>query len=133
MSLERYLPSFRTDAEAEMQDTGKALRPTGGKVYDPDTQSEVGATADLFTSKAKAQTRNLTAREAEVGGRTSTSVRIELHLPADTAPLTVGDLWEWTAVHPMSLSVVGQRLRVIGPVAGTLKTAARYEVEEVVS
>lgn len=127
----------RAAAESLMLDTGKALRPTGGYVYDPDANNGEGgdvlATTDLFTSKGKAQTRNLVAREAEVGGRTAVSVRTELHLPADTEPLQVDDLWEWTAVHDLSLAVVGQRLRVLGPVTGSLKTARRYEVEQVVS
>ena len=131
------LPQLRREAEALMVDAGKALRPTGGYVYDPNanggTGGDVLATDELFTSRCKVQTRNVMARESEVGGRTSTTVRMEIHLPADTAPLTVGDLWEFTAVSPLSLATIGQQVRVIAPVAGTFKTAARYEVEEVVS
>lgn len=123
----------RRAAEALMLDEGKALRPTGGTTYDPVTQTEVEAADELFISRCKTQARNLQARDSEVGGRTSTSVRTELHLPADSPALKPGDLWEFTAAHPLSLTRVGQRVRVAGPVAGTLKTAARYEVEEVVS
>lgn len=130
------LPVLRAEAEALMLDTGKALRPTG-TTYDPAADGGNGATVttydDLFASKCKVNTRNLVAREAEVGGRTSTSIRMELHLPAGSDPLRENDVWEFTAVHPLSLTTVGQRLRVVGPVAGTLKTAARYEVEAVVS
>lgn len=131
MSATSALRRARVAAEKLMLDTGKALRPTGD--YEYVDGEEVLAPSELFTTVCKVQTRNLVAREAEVGGRTSTTVRTELHLPADSDPLTAGDLWEITAVHPMSLSVVGQRLRVLAPVAGTLKTARRYEVEEVVS
>ena len=117
-----------------MLDTGKALRPTGGTTYDSEQQADVAAYADLFgPTRCKIQTRNIQAGESEVGGRTAITVRTELHLPADTAPLAVGDVWEITAAHALSLSTVGQRLRVIAPVAGTFKTARRYEVEEVVS
>lgn len=124
----------RRAAESLMLDMGKALRPTGGTTYDPVTQTEVEATGELFGPvRCKVQARNLQPRESEVGGRTSVSVRTELHLPADSPPLRVGDLWEFVSVHPLSLAVVGQRLRVLAPVAGTLKTAARYEVEEVLS
>lgn len=125
------IPELRAHAESLMLDHGIALRPTGG--YEYVGGEEVLATTDLFESTCKIQTRNLVARETEVGARTSISVRTELHLPADTAPLAVGDLWEFTAVHDLSLSTVGQRVRIVGPVAGTLKTAARYEVEEVLT
>ena len=134
---EAELRQDRAEAEALMLDTGKALRPTGTTTYDPAADGGNGAdvqvTVDLFTSRCKVQTRNVQARQSEVGGRTSTSVTTELHLPADSAPLLVGDLFEFTTVHPLSLSRVGQRVRVLGPVAGTLKTAARYEVEEIVA
>lgn len=114
-----------------MLDSGTALRPTGG--WTVVNGVEVPATAPLLSSRCKVQTRAIQARESEVGGRTAVEVRTELHLPADTAPLAVGDVWEFTAVHALSLSVVGQRLRVTAPVAGTLKTARRYQVEEAVT
>lgn len=135
MSLDQYLPQSRGDAERLMLDTGKALRPIGGgMVYDKILQRDVEPTEGLFGPvRCKVQTRNVQARESEVGGRTSTAIRLELHLPADSPAMEVGDLWEFTAAHPLSLTRVGQRVRVVGPVAGTLKTAARYEVEEVLS
>jgi hypothetical protein len=133
VSFESVTISGRRAAEALMIDTGTAKRPTGGLVYDPEADTEVEAIEDLFTSACKVQTRDLVAREGEVGGRTSVSVRTELHLPASTDALVVGDVFELTAVHALSLGVVGQRLRVVGPVAGSLKTARRYEVEEAVS
>lgn len=114
-----------------MLDAGTALRPNGGWVIVDGV--EVQATDTLFVSRCKVQTSAVMARESEVGGRTAVEVRTELHLPASSAPLAVGDLWEFATVHPLSLQVVGQRLRVTAPVAGTLKTARRYSVEEVVS
>ena len=125
------LPEMRAQAESLMLDTGKALRPTGG--YEYVDGEDVLATDDLFTSRCKIQTRTIQARESEVGGRTAVTVRTELHLPADTPPMVAGDLWEFTAVDPLSLATVGQRVRVLAPVAGTLKTARRYEVEQVVA
>lgn len=114
-----------------MLDTGTARRLTGGwTVVDG---VEVRAAADLFTSPCKIQTRQIQPRESEVGGRTAVEVSTELHLPADTAPLEVGDLWELTAVNFLSLAVVGTRYRVTAPVDGTFKTARRYAVERVVS
>lgn len=130
------IPEMRLLAESLMVDAGKALRPTGEwEMLDIGLEDdvEVEVTVPLFESRCKVQTRQVQARESEVGGRTAVEVRTELHLPADTAPLAVGDLWEFVTVHPLSLQVVGQRLRVTSPVAGTLKTARRYSVEEVVS
>ena len=115
-----------------MLDTGKALHPTGG--YTVVDGVEVPATTPMFDSTpCKVQTSGVQALDSEVGGRTVVEVRTVLHLPASSAPLAVGDLWEFTAVHALSLQTVGQRLRVTSPVAGTLKTARRYSVEEVVS
>jgi len=133
VSIHSALSAGRRAAESLMLDYGRALRLTGEKVYDHDEQEYVDKETPLFTSAAKIQTRALATRVEEVGARTATTVRTELHLPADTPPLSVGDVWEVTAAHPMSLAVVGQRLRITAPVAGTLKTARRYEVEEVVS
>ena len=66
-----------------MTDTGTMRRPTGRTTQDANTGRETQAFSDLFTSKAKIQTRNLVAQVAEVGGRDAVSVRVELHLPID--------------------------------------------------
>lgn len=131
MSAESAIYAGRQAAEATFLDTGTALHPTGDYVLVGGV--DVEATVTLFASPCKIQTRQVQARESDVGGRTAVEVRTELHVPADTAPLAVGDLWEIVTAHPLSLSVVGQRLRITAPVAGTFKTARRYEVEEVVA
>lgn len=132
-SILAELPFLREQAESLMLDAGKALRPVTPEQWVLVGSVETLATADLFASRCKVQTPAAQPSESEVGGRTAVEVRTELHLPASTAPLAVGDVWEFTAVHPLSLAIVGQRLRVTAPVAGTLKTARRYSVEEVVS
>lgn len=117
-----------------MTDTGTMRRPTGNTTQDPDTGSTVPEYADLFTSKAKIQTRNLQAREEEVGGRTATTVRVELHLPVDAPAVQRGDVWEVTAVGALSdMQLLGRRFTVIAPVGKSFATARRLEVEEVVS
>ena len=123
------LPALRQHAESLMLDAGSASRPTGGHAYNSGSQSEGQAATPLFSSPCKIQARNLVAREAEVGGRTATSVRLELHLPADTDPLQTGDLWTIDTAHELSLAVEDAVYRVLAPVDGTLKTARRYEVE----
>jgi hypothetical protein len=117
-----------------MLDTGTMRRATGSTTQDPDSGSTVPEFADLFTSKAKIQTRNLQAREAEVGGRTATSVRVELHLPISAPAVEVGDVWEVTRVHALSdRQLLGRKFRVIAPVGKSFATARRLEVEEVVA
>ena len=128
------LPYLRAEAEALMLDRGTASRPTGaGKVYNPTSGNDEEATDTLFSSKCKIQSRNLVSREVEVGERTSVSVRTELHLPASSAPLTVGDLFTVTRPHALSTVAVGTVFRVTGPVGKSLATARRYEVVQEVS
>lgn len=113
-----------------MLDAGTAYRPTGGYEYvDGEETHPVNL---LFSARCKIQER-AGPGTSEVGGRTAVTVRTELHLPVATQPLAVGDRWEVTAAVDGSLSHVGQTWRVEGPVAGTLKTARRYEVIEVVT
>ena len=95
MSATSVTLAGRRAAESLMLDYGEALRPTGGwTVVDG---VEVQATEMLFHSACKIQTRQVQARESEVGGRTAVEVRMELHLPAHTEPLAVGDLFEIVA------------------------------------
>lgn len=130
---EADVAEFRAEAEALMLDTGKALRPTGGRTYDPGTQTEGDAFTDLDSGPCKIQDRGLVATQAEVGERTSVSARLSLHRPVASTALRVGDVWEMTAASSMSLSSVGDRFRVVGIAPGTIKTARRYEVEVVLS
>lgn len=90
MSNESAVMAGRAAAESQMLDTGTALRPTGG--WTVVNGVEVQATTTVFASRCKVQTRAIQAQESQVGGRTAVEVRTELHLPADTAPLKVGDL-----------------------------------------
>ena len=127
--ITRVLPDLRAQAESLMLDAGTASRPTGGYVYDPETQSEVEATEPLFASPCKIQSRTLVVRDEEVGGRTATVVRLELHLPADTAPLTTGDLFTVDTPHASSTVPAGRAFRVLAPHEKSLPTARRYDVE----
>jgi hypothetical protein len=115
-----------------MLDNGEALRPLANKWVVVDG-IEVPATEMLFWSRCKIQTRQVQAAESQVGGRTAVEVRMELHLPANTEPLAVGDLWEITYPHELSFAAEGDRYRVTAPVDGTLKTARRYQIERVAS
>src|SRR5690349_1700054 len=95
------LPGLRAEAEALMLDAGTAKRPTGSG-YDSGTQTDGPTYSTLFSSRCKIQARRLVAQTDEVGARTVTSVRLELHLPVDTDPLTEGDVWTVTTPHALS-------------------------------
>ena len=128
------LPDMRRQAESLMLDRGTMRRANGGTTQDPDSGTTVPTYDDLFTSNAKIQTRNLQARESEVGGRTSTSVRVELHLPVSAPAVETGDVWEVTRVNALSdVQLLGRKFRVIAPVGKSFATARRLEVEEIVS
>jgi hypothetical protein len=114
-----------------MVDAGTAKRPTGPPTYVDGVDTYTYT--DLFTSACKVQTSGLSASDAEVGGRTSVTVRTELHLPAATAPLTVGDLFVVTTPHSLSSVPADATYRVVAPVGKTFATARRYQVEEVVT
>lgn len=134
------LAEFRAEAEALMLDAGTAKRPTGGYAFDPSANggqgADVEATSDVLSAACKIKPPRTVSRENEVGGRTSVVIPGELHLPADPdhpeyADLAVGDIWEMTAVHALSLSQVGRRYRITSEADGTLVTACRYSVERV--
>lgn len=133
MSAASAILAGRRAAEALMLDAGTASRPTGETHYNPDLQQSVPTMDVLFPSRCKIQARDiLQAQEREVGGRTAVTVRLELHLPASTPPLMVGDIWDLTETHPLSTARLTQ-YRVLAPVGKTLATASRYEIEEIVS
>lgn len=106
--------------------------PSGATTQDPTTGSTTPAYLTRFTSKCKVQTRNLEARAEEVGGRTATTVTVELHLPIDAPAVSVGDVCEITAVGALSdMQLLGRKFRVVAPVAKSFATARRLDVEEV--
>ena len=131
-AIEGELPFLRAEAESLMTDAGTAKRPTGeGTVFQGGV--DVEDTDDLFSSPCKVQTSGLAVREVEVGGRSSTVTRTELHLPVSTDPLTAGDLFEITSVGSFSSVSVGRVFRVLGPVEKSWPTARRYDVEAIVT
>ena len=138
--LAAALPELRAHAESQMLDFGMAFEDLGS-VYDKDEQEHVPNRRVLFESRAKLQVRTMQPRAEEVGGRTATTIRMELHLPAapptgvDLAvyALQEGDLWCFTEVHPLSMTELGSVWKVLSPVGKTFATARRYEVERVVS
>lgn len=133
-AIQGELPFLRAQAESLMTDTCIIRRATGNTTPDPVTGSDVPEYADLFTSKCKVQARSLQALAAEAGGRTATTVRLELHLPLSAAAAQTYDVAEITAVGALSdVQLLGRKFTIAAPVAKSFATARRYEVEEVVS
>lgn len=132
--LDSTLTAARLRAESLMGDTGIMRRPTGRTTLDPVTDQESEIFEDVFTSRAKIQTRNLMSRVHEAGDRSVATVRVELHLPVTAPAVRTGDIWEHTQVGPLSDSqLVGRKFRVVAPAAKSFATARRFEVEEFVS
>ena len=127
------LPDMRMHAESLMFDTGEALRPFGEPTYNPATQQDEYERISLFTSKCKIQARSLAPGEHQVGERTAVTIRLELHLPTDTPPLTTGDEWRMRTVDGLSTVPVDRVYRVVAPVEKSLTTSRRYSIEEVVA
>ncbi len=109
-----------------MLDAGTAKRPAGTAYTGG---ADVTTYTTLFSSACKIQSGGLQAGSQEVGGRTSTIVSLELHLPASTAALTVGDEFEVTTPHALSTVPAGTVYRVVAPAEGSQKTARRYQIE----
>jgi hypothetical protein len=117
-----------------MTDTVAITYATGDTPIDETTGSETPVYATRFTSKCKIQTRALQARQEEVGGRTATTVTVELHLPVSAGAVEVGDVAEITAVGALSdTHLLGRKFRVVAPVAKSFATARRLDVEEIVA
>lgn len=116
-----------------MLDACTARRANGNEAQDEDAGTVVPLFDDLFDSPCKIQERGVIALNSEVGERTATTMRLELHLPATSDELAAGDIVEVTSIHPLSIATVGDKLRVSGPVGKTWATARRYEVTKVVS
>lgn len=127
------LASRQRRAARQMTDT-VAVTYANGTTFDEATGTTVPNYTTRFTSKCKVQTRSLVARDAEVGGRTATTVTVELHLPVDVPAVEVGDVCEITAVGALSdVQLLGRKFRVVAPVGKSFATARRLDVEEIVS
>lgn len=133
-AISAELPYLRAEAESLMTDTCTVRRDTGDTAQNPGTGTVEPVYTDLFSSPCKVQARSLVALDAEVGGRTATTVRLELHLPVASAAVKTGDVAEITAVGALSDStLVGREFMITAPVAKSFATARRYEVEEIVA
>jgi hypothetical protein len=134
-AIEAELTFLRAEAEARMVDTFDIKVETGKPAYDPVTKTTSPAYALLFTTFGRVKVGGgLAALEVEAGGRTSVSVRRELHIPVGAGAVPVGAVAFCTAVDETSdPTLLGARLRLSGPAPGSQTTARRLEVSEILT
>lgn len=136
-AIEAELPFLRSQAESRMVDTFEIRQPNpdGEYQFDEFLQRDVQDYDVLFTTPGRVKSSSgLVARESEVGGRASTSVRRELHIPVSSATVPVGAIAVPLSLHSTSdPSLAGAELRIAGSAPGSQTTARRLEISEVLT
>lgn len=126
------LDEGRRLAESLMLDTCDVHSPVSGAVFDEGTGLYSGGVgALLYSGKCKRVAAKRFEKQASSGGREYVDSRDELHLPMSAPRVTAGCLATLTAA-PLDPNAVGQKMYVSGPASGTLTTAQRLRVTEVV-
>lgn len=89
----------------------------------------------LFTTVGRVKVESgLSARDAQVGDRTSVSVVRTLHIPVDSDPVPALAVAVCTDVHETSdPTLLGAVLTLAGPAPGSQTTARRLQVSEVLT
>lgn len=131
MSLTDTLMGGREAAEALMVDactikrrSGQTSNPTTGDVTDT-------YAAAHYTGKCKVQSREVEVATPEAGEQTVNTLTLRVDVPMSATGITAGDVVTITAaVYDPDL--VNRSFRVVAPFHGSLKTARRLPVEEVV-
>lgn len=129
----------RALAEARMLTTCAIQYVTGETAQDPVSGSEAPIYTTAFTTKCRIKSPGLAVRQGEVGGRTSSTVTRELHIPAlSTDPWNDERSAEGVTALVTSIdptddpSLLGARLLLSGAAPGSQTTARRLQVTEIV-
>lgn len=139
MSLAAGLARGRKAAEKRMRTTCEIQYDTGDTAQDPNTGTENPVYATAFTTKCRIKSPGLDVQQDEAGGRTSSTVSRELHIPVHSTdpwsdPRAGGGVSALiTAIDPTDDPTLdGVRLTLTGPAPGSQTTARRLQVTEVV-
>lgn len=134
MSVASATHAGRRAAEARMLDEFELRVYTGGWAYNPDTGQDERAYDVAFTTPGRVKVATTVPADSEVGGRTATTVRRELHIPYDSPAVPAGAVAVCTYVDESSdPTLLGAELTLAGPAPGSQTTARRLLVEEVIA
>lgn len=134
MSIDALLARGRVEAEALMLDTCVITRAGGasGSLDDETGEWAYPAGSTVYTGKCKVQlSDSLRVGDAEAGEVTLAVTAVSLHLPIDGTG-GVGRGMEATITSAaFDEALVGKRLHIQAPHAGSQKTARRFACEVV--
>jgi hypothetical protein len=131
VSVDSALAGGRAAAAALMVDQCTIGRPIG-KATDPTTSQVVTTYSPVYSGPCKVQILDVIPATPEAGGRLATVTRLRVDVPIEaTAGVTVNDVVTITAAT-FDTDLVGRTFRVIAPFHGSMKTARRLPVEEIV-
>lgn len=132
-AIEAELPFLRREAEARMLDTF-AIQVSLGVQYDPDLDKDVEVWETTFTTPGRVKVIGAYGIDREVGGRTTTEVIRELHIPVDSDVVPAKATALCTAIGALTdPMLLGSRLILDGPTPGSQTTARRMKVTEVLT
>lgn len=133
MSADQLVARGRIAAERLMVDTVTIDRPDGTTTYDDVTKRETKNYDDpYYTGKARLQQQAAVGLEDQGGGRTVTTLRLELQLPITVTGTRVDDRVTVDAA-PNDPDLVGRTFRIQALHHKTHATARRVSVEEVLT
>lgn len=121
-------------AEARMLDTFD-IQVSTGIHYDPDTGTEVEGWETIFTTQGRVKVIGAYGIDREVGGRTTTEVVRELHIPVDSDVVPAKATALCTAIDDPTTDpmLLGARMILDGPTPGSQTTARRMKITEVLT
>lgn len=117
-----------------MTDLCSVKRATGHTTQDEDTGKEVAEFQTRFSSRCKVQVSSvsLSIDSRFAHGVAATAARAEVHFPASTTGIEIGDLVEVTVLGSDSMPTLsGRKFRVTGFNPKTHGTVLKVEVEDV--
>lgn len=127
MRGQRMLKRGRKLARERMDSTCLVTRP-GTRKWDEDLGDYTFPSIEVYAGECRVKHSTTGARKAEAGGQLIVVSSPEVHFPAETVGVEVGDLVEITGCQSRP-SIAGRRYKVKEPVDGTQVTALRFRVE----
>lgn len=112
----------------ERMDAECLITRTGSRTWDEGTGEWVYLPVEVYADVCRVKAPNVGGRKANAGDQLLIVASPELHLPADTEGVEVGDDVVVTSCRSRP-ALVGRKFKVKEPVDGAQVTALRYRVE----